>query len=275
MATRMAWGILALVTFGMATDAFAQERSAVREWNVNGDKRQALVFSPAKPGEKPPVILVFHGHGGSMRSQAGLGFQNHWPEAVVVCPQGLPTATPRDPKGERSGWQTRPGTNADRDLKFVDAILQTLREKFAIDDRRIYATGHSNGGGFVYLLWSARGGEFAALAPSASGGAALKDAKDLPKLPILHVAGEADEIVLFASQQKTIEQVRRHLGCPAAGQPWLSAGDLKGQQYTAPDAATIVSLIHPGTHKYPAAAPALIVKFFQQHAKPAVDPKDR
>ena len=30
----------------------------------------------------------------------------------------------------------------------------------------------------------------------------------------------------------------------------------------------VVTLIHPGTHKYPDEAPALIVKFFQEHRRP-------
>jgi polyhydroxybutyrate depolymerase len=267
MAVRKAIGFLAIGIFGLAVSAFAQERARVMEWSVGGEKREAMVIAPAKSSEHPPVIFVFHGHGGSMRAQARVGFQDQWPEAVVVCPQGLPTASPRDPQGDRSGWQSRQGVNGDRDLKFFDAMLQRLRREFRIDDRRIYATGHSNGGGFTYLLWSARGSEFAALAPSAAGAAALREAKILPKLPILHVAGEADEIVPFANQQKTMDQVRQHLGCAAQGQPWDSAGDLKGLLYKAPEGAPFVSLIHPGTHKYPAAAPALIVKFFQQHAK--------
>ena len=37
-----------------------------------------------------------------------------------------------------------------------------------MDDKRIYATAHSNGGGFTYLLWAARGERFAAFAPSGS-----------------------------------------------------------------------------------------------------------
>ena len=35
--------------------------------------------------------------------------------------------------------------------------------KFKIDEKRVYATGHSNGGGFTYLLWTCRPDAFAAL----------------------------------------------------------------------------------------------------------------
>ena len=75
----------------------------------------------------------------------------------------------------------------DRDLKFVDAILKTLREKYKVDDRRIFATGHSNGGGFTYLLWAARGKELAAIAPVAAG-AGLARLNGLTKLSKLDLS---------------------------------------------------------------------------------------
>ncbi|MFY8056754.1 MAG: hypothetical protein ACOVRM_03375, partial [Planctomycetaceae bacterium] len=60
-----------------------------------------------------------------------------------------------------TGWQKSAGDQQDRDLKFFDVVLQSLRSEYRVDDRRIYATGHSNGGGFTYLLWSERSAVFA------------------------------------------------------------------------------------------------------------------
>ena len=48
-------------------------------------------------------------------------------------------------------------------------MLARLKTDYKVDDKRIYSTGHSNGGGFTYLLWAARGDVFAAFAPSAGG----------------------------------------------------------------------------------------------------------
>ena len=64
----------------------------------------------------------------------------------------------------KPGWQRDVGQQSDRDLKFVDAIMTTLRQKYSIDERRVYATGFSNGGLFTYLLLSARPNLFAAFA---------------------------------------------------------------------------------------------------------------
>ena len=101
-----------------------------------------------------------------------------WPEAVVVYMQGLSTpGRLTDPEGKKPGWQSAAGDQGDRDLKFFDALLATLKQEYKIDERRIYSTGHSNGGGFTYLLWSARPNMFAAVAPSAA--VAARQLKDL------------------------------------------------------------------------------------------------
>jgi polyhydroxybutyrate depolymerase len=145
---------------------------APTKWTVDGVEREALVVLPSTSSKsKPPVIFVFHGHGGNMHFAArGMAFQNFWPEAIVVYPQGLPTpGIVMDQKGEKPGWQREVGQQNDRDLKFVDAMLATLRQKYSIDDTRVYATGFSNGGLFTYLLLSQRPNVFAAFAP---GGAA-------------------------------------------------------------------------------------------------------
>jgi polyhydroxybutyrate depolymerase len=32
-----------------------------------------------------------------------------------------------------------------------------MKQDYRVDEQRIYATGHSKGGAFTYLLWAARG----------------------------------------------------------------------------------------------------------------------
>src|SRR2546430_338957 len=129
-----------------ASSAFAVEPTPTK-WTVDGVEREALVFLPsASSKSKPPVIFAFHGHGGNMHFAArGMAFQNFWPEAIVVYPQGLPTpGIVIDFEGNKSGWQRDIGQQNDRDLKFVDAIMTTLRQKYSIDEGRVYATGFSN-----------------------------------------------------------------------------------------------------------------------------------
>jgi len=225
------------------------------------------VYAPPQARTNPtPVVFAFHGHGGSMQNVARtFSYQTCWPEAIVVYLQGLNTpGRLTDPEGKRPGWQHAPGDQGDRDLKFFDAVLASLQQDYRVDAKRLYATGHSNGGGFTYLLWAARGDRFAAFGPSASAAAARLQASLKPK-PVLHVAGENDALVKFAWQQQTMDGLRKLNQC-GEGQPWESE---KGcTVYPSKLAAPVVTFIHPGTHRFPPEAPALIVKFFKQHALP-------
>lgn len=187
-----------------------------------------------------------------------------WPEALVIYPQGLNTpGLLTDPEGKKTGWQGGPGAQGDRDLKFFDAMLASLEATFKVDPKRIYATGHSNGGGFSYLLWATRGEKFAAFGPSA---AAARRNRDLLKpKPMIHIAGENDPLVKFEWQRQTMDDVRKLNQC-GEGQSWE---DTPGcTLYPSKIGAPVVTFIHPGTHTYPSEAPALIVKFFKQHALP-------
>lgn len=239
-----------------------------KHWKVEGVRREALVYAPESAAEADtPVVFAFHGHGGNMRN-AARSFRIHslWPEAIAVYMQGLPTPGMTDPEGKRPGWQKIAGDQQDRDLKFFDAVLADLKKTYRVDAKRIYATGHSNGGGFTYLLWAARGDVFAALAPSAAGGAA-RNAGGLKPLPVLHLAGEKDTVVPFPLQLQNMELVKKLNGCVAEGKPWASAGPLAGTIYSSPSGTPFVSVIHPGTHAYPKEAPGLIVQFFKENAR--------
>ena len=237
-------------------------------WDVDGLQREALVALPARDGDSPaPVVFVFHGHGGNSR-QVGRSFRIHtlWPEAIVICPQGVPTpGRLTDPEGKRNGWQHAAGEQDDRDLRFFDAMLATLKKDHNIDDSRIYSTGHSNGGAFTYLLWAERPDVLAAVAPS-SAGAGNKHRKLTPK-PCLHVAGTTDPLVLFAWQDVTMKFVRRLNGCETEGTRWAKDATL----YESKSGTPFVSVVHPGGHKFLAEASPLIVRFFKEHSRSKTD----
>ena len=177
----------------------------------------------------------------------------------MVYMQGLPTVGQlTDPQGQRNGWQAAAGDNGDRDLKFFDAVLALLKQDYNVDAKRIYATGHSNGGGFTYLLWLTRNDVFAAVAPCA---AVARYAAQLKPKPAMPIAGEKDPLVKFAWQQRMMDEVRKLDGCAATGEPWAADCTL----YPSAKGTPVVTFIHPGGHIVPATAPALIVKFFKEH----------
>jgi polyhydroxybutyrate depolymerase len=251
MIKQILWVVLSAVC------CFGAER---RTWDVDGVSREALVHFP-ESSENPPLVFVFHGHGGNMDRISGT-FRIHelWPEAVVVYMQGLPTPTRlTDPEGKRSGWNSDSTDSASRDLKFFDAVYNSLKGQ--VDTNRVYITGHSNGGGFTYCLWAARGDLFAAMAPSSAAfrkGLALMKPK-----PALHVMGETDPVVKVAWQERMIQFVKSLNGC-GEGEPWHSSGDLTGTIYPSKTGTPLITLIHPGGHKFPTEALELIIRFFKE-----------
>ena len=235
-----------------------------RTWEVDGVTREAIVYEPLKKTEgKVPLVFDFHGHGGTAKQSARTHrFHEAWPEAIVVYMQGLNTpGKVTDPEGKKSGWQSAPGDQKDRDLNFFDAVLAAMKKDHPIDGDRIYASGHSNGGGFTYLLWAKRGDTFAAFAPvAAAAGTYFAEAK--PK-PLFHAASEKDPLVTYAMQQRTLDRVKKLNGCDNRSEDWAK-GCLR---YPSKSGTPVVIHLHGEGHKYPEATPALIVKFFQEQTK--------
>lgn len=259
----------AIVVLALPARSSAQAPPA-RQWQIEGVTREAIIFAPADAKEfAAPVVFAFHGHGGNINNVArSMNFQTHWPEAIVIYMQGLNTpGRLTDPTGKKPGWQHSAEDQHGRDLKFFDAVLSSLKSEYKVDSRRIYSTGHSNGGGFTYLLWNQRGDVFAALAPSSS--AAGRRGLEFKPVPILHVAGTADPLVKYEWQKRMIELVKQVNGCEAKGEPWQNAGKLEGTIYFSKTQTPLVTLIHPGGHEYLPETPKLIVNFFKQHSRPA------
>ncbi|WP_205940817.1 alpha/beta hydrolase family esterase [Pedobacter paludis] len=253
--------------FGSITPVFAQQgmpRAKLMKWKVDDTTREALVYIPADAKTKSsPIIFVFHGHGGTMGNMfKSRGFEKLWPEAIIVCPQGLNTPGQlTDPEGKLPGWQKAPGDMNDRDLIFFDAMLKTLRSDYKIDNKRIYATGHSNGGGFTYLLWATRGDEFAAFAPSAAVGGRVVNL--LKPKPAMHIMGEQDPLVKPAWQKAMCNRILKIDGCTDITHAYAPNATF----YPSTTNTPVVLYVHPGGHFYPPEANEVVIKFFKSIQK--------
>lgn len=225
--------------------------------DVNGEKRTALVYAPSVKSPNPPLIFVFHGHGGNARNGArSMGLHGEWPEAVVVYGQGLPTKTPNDPEGKRNGWQIRVGQDGNRDLAYFDAVMASVSKSYGTDPKRVFAHGHSNGARFSYLLWAERGDKFRAFAASCSGGLGLIN-RAKPK-PIFIIGGKTDAIVSFDSIQDTVAQVKKLNGTGVESPFGDETVRLSGKSGN-----DVVLMLHEGGHTYRKGANAQIVKFWK------------
>ncbi len=243
----------------------AVQKSVLISLEVEGVKREALLFEPSKTDakSKPPLVFVFHGHGGTARhASRTIAIHTQWPEAFVVYPQGLPTPGQlTDPEGKRTGWQAKPGDQSDKDLKFYDTLLGNLSSKHKTGN--VYITGHSNGGGFTYLLWGARGDTIQAIAPSAAG---IRAIAGFPPKPVMHLAGKKDPLVKFAYQERVMAQVKKTNDCQEIGREWARNCTI----YPSKKGNTpFVAMITDGDHQFPKEGAALISRFFQEMEKSA------
>lgn len=243
--------ICALFGLLMAASATA----ATMSWRVEGETRDAIVYAPATPpaGVALPLVLAFHGFGDEAGNFQYVDLHTAWPDAVVVYFQGLPT------RGSFRGWQVERGQDGDRDLKLVDEAVASLRKMYRIDERRVFATGFSNGAGFTYLLWNERPKLFAAFAPVA--GRMRPSVAPTVRKPILHVAGRLDGTVRFADQQTAFETAVR-----VNGGDGKTRGCGDGCTEYGPGTPTPVMVwIHDGGHSFPRGTAERIVSFFRDH----------
>lgn len=106
-----------------------------------GRLRTYYLYTPKSyhPNRPLPLVLVFHGHGGSGRSIANTSRFNELAEKlgfIVVYPDGIDHEW-----SFRSYSQTRVN-----DVSFVAALINHLQQITSIDSGRVYTTGFSKGG---------------------------------------------------------------------------------------------------------------------------------
>lgn len=191
---------LALAGLLATASATSAERPlATHTLEVDGLTRTYHVHVPAAlDGGPAPLVLVFHGGGSNGPATERLtrftaladreGF-------VVVFPDGV-----------GHNWNdgrevARSQAHRDRvdDVAFVDALLDAVARQRAIDPRRVYATGISNGGIFSHYLAAHLAGRIVAIASVVGGIADPHDAWLRPQRPVsvLILQGTSDPLVPY------------------------------------------------------------------------------
>jgi polyhydroxybutyrate depolymerase len=162
-AIALALGAHAAVLHAQAVPASAPAPAGEpRTLQAGGVTRRYFLYLPATwhRGRPAPLVLVFHGGGGrasGIAPHTGFSRLAEREGFVVAYPQGL-----------NGRWNDGRGYAATHDdVGFVRALLDTLGRELAVDPRRVYATGISNGAMFSYRLACDLPGTFAAVAPVA------------------------------------------------------------------------------------------------------------
>jgi polyhydroxybutyrate depolymerase len=207
--------LLLLLVLVLGNPADAQERTGSVKPLAPGDHsltlrvddldRRYIVHVPLNysSGQSVPTVIVFHGGGGTARGamrETGWAQQADKEGFLAVFPE----ATPPDPaKPSRFGtngqaWNDGSGGfhSGERnipDVAFISAMIDDLISRFAVDRRRIYATGFSNGASMAFRVGVDLSERIAAIAPVA-GTLWIEQPKLDRPVSLYYVSGDADPL---------------------------------------------------------------------------------
>ena len=141
--------ITSLFTLSITIVAFAQ-KNINGNLVVNNTKRDYILHLP--PGymsvQPLPLVMIFHGGGGNseqMQKYFGMDAIADKEKFITVYPNSIN-------KNWNDGREFKEAVKAIDDVDFINRLLDTLEKNYAINTRRIFATGISNGGFFSYYL---------------------------------------------------------------------------------------------------------------------------
>ena len=180
--------------------AAAAERALVpHTLEVDGITRSYHLHVPSAVGPAPaPLVLVFHGGGGT-----GPGTERLTRFTALADREGFLVAFP---EGVEKNWNDGREFTSSRahrdhvdDVAFVAALIDAIGRAHAVDLRRVYATGISNGAIFSHYLAARLSARIAAIAPVVGGIADPPDAWLRPEQPVsvLMLQGTRDPLVPY------------------------------------------------------------------------------
>ncbi len=162
--------------FGFNSAAFAadREKTAAEQPQIlhyNGLKRSYVIRAPGEPAHRNgqlPLVLVLHGGGGNAANAENMtGFSDKAKKEgfIVVYPEGTGRRIGKFltwNAGHCCGYAMK---NRVDDVGFISALIDKLIQDYAVDPKRIYATGMSNGGLMTHRLGIELSNRLAAIAP--------------------------------------------------------------------------------------------------------------
>jgi polyhydroxybutyrate depolymerase len=169
---------------------------------VVGGDRPVTVRVPASydPGKPAPLLIMLHGYGSSGRDSDiyfHLGAAAEERGFLYAYPDGTVDST-----GARFWNATDACCDFDRsgvaDDAYLDGVITAVQQKLAVDPKRVYLVGHSNGGFMSYRMACVHADQVAAIV-SLAGATFATPADCAPSSPvgILQIHGTDDNVIAF------------------------------------------------------------------------------
>jgi polyhydroxybutyrate depolymerase len=255
-----------------------------------GQARTFLLHVPAglPPDAPVPLVLGFHGVGGRAEDFAAYsGF------SVLADEEGFLAAYPQG-MGDLPTWDTW-GEPQNLDVQFVRDLIEYLSAECAIDRSRIYAVGHSRGGGMADRLGCNLSDEIAAVGSVSGYYESLNYCSPSRPVPVVAFHGTADTVVPYDGFGSTGGMRTEYFsigtpipdwarawsirnGCNPSPAELLHEGNLSGQVWTGcrDGAEVILYTIQDGGHGWPESgepfsAARMIWDFLAAHPMPPAE----
>ena len=172
-------------------------RDSVRELTHDGRARDYILHvPPAFDATRPAaLVMVFHGGGGKAQNAVRMtGFNDLADEKgfLVVYPNGTGRLEEQVLTWNGGGCCGRAMLENVDDVGFARAILADLQTVAAVDLKRVYATGMSNGGIMAYRLACEASDIFAAIG-SVSGTLNFPPCAPTERVAVIHFHGTDDQ----------------------------------------------------------------------------------
>ena len=156
--------------------------------------RSYLLYVPADYDDTPwPLVINMHGADSSPGIQVWLTGMNEIADTahfLVAYPEGLIN------REGLVGWNDGTFPDILDDVDFIDSMIDTINVDFAIEQKRVYATGMSNGSGMSFTLACTLPTRIAAIGMVAAPGI-LEECSPNRPVPTLYMHGTADLVVPF------------------------------------------------------------------------------
>ena len=171
---------------------------------IDGLKREYIVYLPMGIQKDAPLVFVCHGYTGSAK-----GIMDYSKMNQVADSNGFAVCYPQGSTGKNGDtfWQVGYAFNEQDsvdDVKFISELAVTIQKKYKLSKRNTFITGMSNGGDMCNLLSSGSTDVFKATAPVV--GCMMKwfiETYPHPDpIPMMLINGTKDDITLWAGDMK-------------------------------------------------------------------------